>query len=157
MPTAPLLLSTSTSISTAAALSGARGSNHRCTLPLHSSRLPWLCAHFLAASLSPPASVPHNCKGLYSEGPTDRSTPLTPRDSGCSDVETLVHTRGSICLPLKHADRSKLISTEEKHHTVSLPLNIFRLILRLMSAEKSYTSSKRLCSCFVMINILLLA
>lgn len=62
---------------------------------------------FLAPSFSQPASVPLNCRGwlLYSKGPSYRSTPLTLQGSGCSDAGTLGHTRGSICLPLKHTER----------------------------------------------------
>lgn len=90
-------------------LPGARGSNHRRRLPHDGSHPPCLCAHFLALSVSPPASVPLNCRGwlLYSKGPIYCSTPLTLQGSGCSDVGTLGHTHGSICLPLEHTERCK--------------------------------------------------
>lgn len=54
--------------------------------------------------------VPLNCRGwmLYSKGPGYCSTPLTLQDSDCSDVGTLGHTHGSICLPLEHIERCKL-------------------------------------------------
>lgn len=72
-----------------------------------SSRCPCLCINFPAASFSLPVDVAHNCKGLHSKGAQQWLHPFTLEDSDCSDVGTLDHTHGSICLPLEHKDRHK--------------------------------------------------